>query len=246
MKLIQRIKELEGITLHDEDGETHVLHFRSPLSHEALGRLEKSLPCPMPDEIRELLSITRGFVNGPLGGIDFSGGPGGFEFLEIFPCALSITGTGDGCGNFWVVDLTKGSTNWGPIYFACHDPPVIAYQASDILEFVEQWLRLGNQDGSSTLGRTLDNAVMKIWRENPGVISYEVAARSSDRELKSFAENLEDSFLFADLRRAVVGDGFSWGRFGPRTVVRRHGEKALFACQKPPPKKTLLKRLFGG
>jgi hypothetical protein len=179
-----------------------------------------------------------------LGGIDFSGGSGGFEFLEIFPCAISIAG--DGCGNFWVVDLTTSSTTWGPIYFACHDPPVIAYQAADLREFVEQWLRLGNRDKTSTLGRTFDAAVTRIWGENPGVITFEAGVASSDPSLGAFARSLGDSFVLVDLRRARVGDGFSWGRFGPDTVVRRHGASALFAYQKPPPKKSLLQRLFGG
>ncbi|PYK60227.1 MAG: hypothetical protein DME21_11760 [Verrucomicrobia bacterium] len=68
---------------------------------------------------------------------------------------------------------------------------------------------------------------------------------SSDRELKSFAETLDGSFQLIDLRNAKTGDGFSWGRYGPGTVVRLHGETPLFACQKGPEKKSLLSRLFG-
>ena len=43
-------------------------------------------------------------------------------------------------------------------------------------------------------------------------------------------------------RDAAPGDGFSWGRFGPRTEVRRHGHTRLFAMA--PPEKRQRRGLF--
>ena len=34
---------------------------------------------------------------------------------------------------------------------------------------------------------------------------------------------LDDGFQIIDLRRAKPGDGFTWGRCGPSTLVRRFG-----------------------
>jgi len=44
-----------------------------------------------------------------------------------------------------------------------------------------------------------------------------------------FARSLDASCEFVDLRRPKLGDGFSWGRYGP--VVKRYGEKRIFANQ---------------
>jgi hypothetical protein len=44
-----------------------------------------------------------------------------------------------------------------------------------------------------------------------------------------------------DLRRPTLGSGFSWGRYGPRTVNRRHGEERLFAYQR---RTSLIRRIF--
>jgi hypothetical protein len=67
-----------------------------------------------------------------------------------------------------------------------------------------------------------------VWKENPGTLTVAEAA-SGDATLASFASSLEPEFTVIDLRTAPVGMGFSWGRFGPTTVVRRHGEERVFA-----------------
>src|SRR3712207_9193422 len=39
---------------------------------------------------------------------------------------------------------------------------------------------------------------------------------SDDPILSAFARELDESFQIIDLRQAKPGDGFSWGRYGPR------------------------------
>jgi hypothetical protein len=48
-----------------------------------------------------------------------------FEFDQVFSYGLPIAA--DGYGYFWVVDLHPDTTTSGPIYFACHDAPVMLY-----------------------------------------------------------------------------------------------------------------------
>jgi len=55
---------------------------------------------------------------------------------------------------------------------------------------------------------------------------------SSDADLKTFAETLDESWHLIDLRSPKIGDGFSWGRYGAATVNKRFGEKRIFAYQK--------------
>ena len=242
MSLAEFIKQTEGRKIRDQDGE-HVLRLMPPVSEYKMEKLGRTLPCSIPAEIRELFAVTRGYEDGPYGGINFAGYPAaGFEFRSVFPCELTIMP--DGCGNFWVIDLTKQSTVWGPIFFVCHDPPVVVYQAGDLREFVEEWLKLEDEKASK-LGDPLNRAVMKVWTENPGIISYENAIQSSDSEVRTFAESTGDSFHFVDLRQAVLGDGFSCRARDVELDYKLDGDNLLFAIRKPPPKKPFLQRIFG-
>jgi hypothetical protein len=47
-----------------------------------------AIPCPLPDEMREVSAATRGFEGGALETVDFSGLPGGFGLEEIFPTPI--------------------------------------------------------------------------------------------------------------------------------------------------------------
>ena len=81
-----------------------------------------------------------------------------------------------------------------------------------------------------------------MWKTNPGVLSYEQCLRSVDPILSGFAHELDDSFQIIDLRGAKPGDGFSWGRYGPNTRIKRFRTHAVFAYQKP---KSIISRLLG-
>jgi hypothetical protein len=81
-----------------------------------------------------------------------------------------------------------------------------------------------------------------VWQTNPGVLSHEECLRSEDPILSAFARELDDSFQIIDLRLAKPGDGFSWGRYGPKTQIRRFRAHAVFAYEKP---KSVIARLLG-
>jgi hypothetical protein len=70
------------------------------------------------------------------------------------------------------------------------------------------------------------------------------AALARDEELRAFASTLDERFVFADLRRPEQGIGLEWGRFGPRTEVRRHGFARLFALAPPEQRPGLMHRLL--
>jgi hypothetical protein len=50
--------------------------------------------------------------------------------------------------------------------------------------------------------------------------------------------------VIADLPRAVVGNGFAWGRFGPRSTIRRAGEERIWAVIPAERKPGFLQRIF--
>ena len=89
-----------------------------------------------------------------------------------------------------------------------------------------------------------EDRLFDVWRKNPDVIDQPTAAASSDAALRAFASELPAHFQIVDLRKANPGMGFSWGRYGPRTELRRHDFARIFGYANPP-KTGLLAKLFG-
>ena len=127
--------------------------------------------------------------------------------------------------------MTSESTTWGPIFFACHDAPVIVFQTNSLTHFISELLLFGNPPWRSEIDDVHEQYHHRIWRDNPGTLTYEQCVSSTDPDLAAFARSLDETYLFIDLRSPKIGDGFSWGRYGPRTVNRRFGEKRIFAYQ---------------
>jgi len=226
---IEILKQARGTVFVSEDGDEYPFTLLPPLTESELRTLAARIPCPLPEDVRDLLAFARGFDD-VLESIDFSGLGGGFGMKEIFPCAVPIAH--DGFGNYWVVDLTKNSTAWGPIFYACHDAPTIVYQTDSLAHFISEVLRFGNAPWKSEIDDVHEQWSNRVWSQNPGVLSHADCMASSDPDLKAFAQTLDESWQFVDLRAPKLGDGFSWGRYGPRTANKRFGDKRIFAYQK--------------
>ena len=182
-----------------------------------------------------------------------------FEHATIFPHGIPIAA--DGFGNFWVVDISSNSSEFGPVWFACHDAPVILYQSPDLGTFLSELFKLAQPPYDGLVNEVHEDSICDVWGTNPGVVTYQECAQSQDPKLQVFASSLDDSFQFIDLRKAQPGDGFSWGRYGPETEIYRFGELAIFAYRPPQnkqrailqndqakqkTKRGFLSRLFGG
>ena len=122
--LADTLEQLRGLELRDEDGAVEILELLPPATDAEVSALEGRLPVALPGEIRAALSVSIGLVNGPLESFNLLGLTGvGLE--DVFPAAHSIAH--DGYGNYWVVDLHPDARSWSPVFYACHDPPVIVY-----------------------------------------------------------------------------------------------------------------------
>jgi hypothetical protein len=238
MTPLEIIRRAQADTLVDEDGHAVRLELLPGLSDTELQDFADQVPCRVPQEIAELLGACSGFY-GTLERVDFTGRDLMFEFEQAFPYGVPIAA--DGCGNFWVVDLHPSTMGWGPIYFVCHDAPVILYQAGSLEPFLVELFRKFEVPHRSLIDDVHEDRLAHVWRTNPGVLSYEHCLRSEDPILSAFARELDDSFQIIDLRWARPGDGFSWGRYGPQTPIERFGTHAVFAYQKP---KSIVSRLL--
>ena len=128
MSLVELVRSAAGMSMEDEDGQIEHLRLGPPMSASELAALERELPCALRAEVRELLLFARGFEDGPLESFEFGGPSGGFGMKELFRSPLPLAH--DGFGNYRIVDLHPTSTSWGPILYACHDPPVIVFQTA--------------------------------------------------------------------------------------------------------------------
>lgn len=235
--IIEFLKQTEGTVCVDQTGKKKTLALLPPLTEQEFSALETSLPCPLPEEMRELLRFARGF-DGIACRLDHRfeidevcfADLHGFGLEDVFPHAKEVAV--DGCGNSWVVDLNSESKAFEPIFFFCHDPPVVVYQTGSLFHFVQEVVRGSNPPWKSEIADVHESLATRIWRENPCAMNRSQCLAAGDHELKAFAESLDETWELIDLRNPTIGDGYSWGRYGSRTVNKRCGDKRLFACQK--------------
>jgi cell wall assembly regulator SMI1 len=235
----QIIEKAFGQELTTEDGDPITLELLPGLTDDEILAFEKTLPFPLPEDIRELLRFTRGFEGGYADYVDFTGGSMLLEYEWIFPLGIPIAK--DGYGNFWVVDMAQSETSWGPVYFAGHDPAVVLMQGPSLMHFLEELFKLSVEPYEGIANDVHDDNVFDVWEKNPGVLSWADCAAGQDAELRAFAETLDPVCQIIDLRNAPIGMGFSWGRYGGPESVHRHGNFPIFAYT---PKKSIFNRLF--
>jgi hypothetical protein len=228
--------------LVDDDRNPLRIQLLPGLSDEEIERFSRSRATPISDDIRDLLQFCTG-IDGTVESVDFTGQTfGDIGYEELLPHGLPIAH--DGFGNYWIVDLRPGSADWGPIYFCSHDAPIMLLQAFTVQQFVTELFEMFSPSHKSLVDDVHEDRLFDVWRKNPGVIQKAEAWASNDPDIRSFAATLDDGFALVDLRNAPIGMGFSHGRYGPKTEVRRYGLKPIWAYRRPE-KTGLLSKLLG-
>ena len=238
---VDALERARAAELVDERGKPVTLRFAPPLPAAEIDALARELDAPLPHELRAVLEYTSG-IDGPLETIDFTGRTLDVEVRELFPAGLPIAH--DGYGNFWVLDLRPGDGDAAAVFFTCHDPPVALFQSPDLGHFLHETFRMLVPPHSSLVDDVHEDRLFAVWRTNPATLDH-ATALAGDEQLRAFAAELDARWTFVDLRAPEIGMGFSWGRHGPRTDVRRHGYERLFAYAPPERKPGLRRRLFG-
>ena len=198
-----------------------------PAPPDDVDALATELGTPLPHELGAVLAYTARVDGSGVGTIDFTGRSMDYEDRDLFPAGLPIAT--DDAGNFWVLDLVTDPHERTAVFFASHDPPVVVYESDDL---------------GGWLARVLDGPVTPPELASSPPLLEHAASLTGDDELRAFAATLDDRFLIADLRSPSPGLGFEWGRFGPRTEVRRHGFVRLFALAPPAQRPGGLRSLF--
>lgn len=241
MSAVAEIRAAQARTLVDEDGEKVPLVLGPPATADEVAALEERFGVSLPRELREVLAVTRS-IEGPLDLIDFLGESAGME-VPGMPTALELVG--DGLGNFWVADLTPESSDLVPVFFACHDPPVVLFQSQSIGDFLHEVFRQLTPPHGSLIDVVHDDRAFNVWSSDHGALTQQEAL-AAGHDLVAFAQTLDHGdYLIYDLRDASPGQGFAWGRAGPSTEVLRYGHQRIFAVDQRRPTgrlKRLLRR----
>jgi hypothetical protein len=239
--LSETLRDLAGASMTDEDGNGVRLELCPPATEAEIAQIEASISVALPTELREAMRVSVGFANGPLESLGFLD-VDGFGMEDVFPNAYPVGH--DGFGNYWVLDLRPDEDECGPVFYACHDPPVIAFQSPDVSDFLRASVSIWQPGPRSTVDIVHEEVTSAIWASNTGILNRETARNSPDAVLAEFASGFPDEAMFADLRSPKLGDGFSWGRFGPRKEWIRAGAQRLWAIVPPPQRRGLFARIF--
>jgi SMI1 / KNR4 family (SUKH-1) len=240
VKALDAIREAIGLALVDADGEPVELAVTPGIPAEAIDALSTKPGFRLPGELLELLPNCSG-VDGLLETIDFTGQTASFEFAVAFPRCIPIAH--DGFGNYWVLDASPEGAAVAPVFFVCHDAPVVLYQSPSLADFLAEVVNMYRPPHKSLVNDVHEDRLFHVWRRNPGTMAVSDAAKG-DKVLQDFAKTLDERFTVVDLRSPKVGMGFSWGRHGPQTEVRRHKDHRVFAYA-PPPKRSPWSQLTG-
>lgn len=116
------------------------------------------------------------------------------------------------------------------------------YQAGSLAEFLEDLFKLSTPPHESPIDDVHEERLFQVWRRSPGVPSQEDCVSGADPQRAAFAKELGAGWSIVDLREPKTRFGFSWGRYGPKTELRRHGLQPIFAYRRPP---SVVGKLFG-
>lgn len=211
MSPLQALKELLNDRFYTEDGEVREIRVVKGLTNTEIDAFKQLLPGKgIPDDIAELLRFAAGIKCDFPEDINFSN-IDSFNLEAFFPNLAELSG--DGLGNFWLVDIDYEG-NWGPVYYACHDPAVIMKQSENLTQFIIQLHGLFKEGENSLFHQLYDEVPYQINRlPHGGFINRDEAKSAGDLVLKEFAATLPPEYLVADLRNKPVGSGFAWGRY---------------------------------
>lgn len=242
--MYESLKELVGIyegrevRFPDDDDSKFTVTLRDGLDAAQMDALQQAWPFPIPDDYRTLLTYCAGFESSPHEAFGFDLKPVS-DFLELIPYSIEIAA--DGFGNYWLLELQPDGHALGPIWYLCHDAPVLLLQSNTLHDFIVETFKLVADGERSLVDYVHEDAMMDIWYNNPGLLKVSACRQHSDEEMREFAKTLDDEFVICDLRNAQPGEEFSWGRAAKQEIIR-HKNYPIFAFQM---KRSLLDRILG-
>ena len=102
---------------------------------------------------------------------------------DTFPAGLPIAA--DGYGNFWVLDLGFEARERARVFYICHDPPVVLYQAPSLADFLREAFRMLVPPHESLVDDVHEDRLFNIWGTDHGLLSHADALAAAIRRCAS-------------------------------------------------------------
>lgn len=234
----QQLESILSSQYESEEGDLYKVELLDGMTNDEIEKFKKQLPANnLSNEIEELLRFSKGFEFYGLEEVRFDAF-GQFGFEELFPNSIQLTG--DGFGNFWVLDIDSNG-NWNSVYYVCHDPAVIVKHSENLAEFIKHVDEFGLKGNQSNLDIIHEKIVMEIWSEKVGIMEK----NEKDYDFEKGQIELPEMFLVADLTNKPIKTGFPWGKSGPNTKIIRLTNEPIWIVEKRV-KQSFLSKLFGG
>lgn len=244
MSVLESLERLKRAELIDPDGEPVETDFFDGLSEDQLREIEEGLGAKLPHDFRQLAAVCGGFESA-MKEVDLSGGSMG-QYLPFMPALHPFAA--DGFGNFWQLDLLPRQEERAQVLFVGHDPPVVLFQCDGMEAFLDELLKMCSPPHESLIDLVHEDKVFQVCRTHRFAVPSEKALTSQDPVLREFAASLDGPWEVCDLRSPEVGQGFSWGRYGPDVEGVRHPGERIYAIRRPElgdKKEGWLSKLFG-
>lgn len=230
MKPAERLKTLMATQWVDEDGEPYECRLLPGVPDEDLAEYETKHGITLAEPIKDLLRFSGGIEGGALEIFDFLGAPVDF-YLDLKPRSSFLEIAQDGWGNSWFYDFTPGGTLLGPIFYYCHEGPIITYQCGDLETFIEDFFQFMTPPYQSPLDDVHEFRLKPIDQLNLDLISQAHAVQSGDALLEGFASRFEADAVFYDFRGKPPGFGFDLSAF---QLLAKHAAAPIYAMKTRP------------
>jgi hypothetical protein len=132
----------------------------------------------------------------------------------------------DGFGNHWVLVIRPGAAARGPVWFACHDPPVVLHIADDLSGFLRHFLDAHRGGGAPNPYACTHRDAMRVWEEKRAWPTAAELREAGDPLVAELIGGLPERAEVIDLRGG--GRGFVWERYDTYSAARRKVHALLF------------------
>jgi len=220
-----------------------------PVTQETREILSRRYPGTLPPAIDELWRLCSGLDITPEL-VDFTGLTTRILFgHDVWahdpfdePLGFTFEFVSDGAGNGWRIEIARDGA-WGAVWFQCHDPSALTISAIDLGTFLSAgfaWVRPRNHVGPE---RWPDGDNWRVYRQNPFARDAATLIDADDSDLRAFALAAGMEHDIIDLRAGVGGFALEPYVYDS---IKRHPTLRIFSAKRRPPKRSWLKRIFGG
>lgn len=230
MSLMEQLEALVTNPLTDEDGEPYEVVLQPGIGDDEIRAYEVAHGLTLPEAAKDLLRFTRGLEGGALEILDFLGQP--FDtYLGLKPKPAFLEIAQDGFGNSWFYDFSPGGSGLGPIFYYCHEGPIVTYQCADLAEFIADFIQFMKPPFSSPIDDVHEFRLKPVDQLNQDLMTVAQAHASEDTLLRTFAARFESDHFFYDFRGKPPGYGFDLKGL---QLLEKHAEAPIYVFKARP------------